>query len=244
MDIDDCLNLQLEVNGDIVKPVRALLGVNFNHRLFGKIEAAVLILQCMTRPMLEVEKLRNELKRKYKELRDTITDNFVLSEFKGEIDNIFNDAIYWLEDARLVYSEKFSWTEWDIHYHCQIYNSTYKYSLTSFGIGAMKVLELRDKLAEVLSYLLVPVPGVGEPSVSRYETAEEEKLNIVLLGHAEWMEFEWFKEHAAWLIKHDLVIYNNNGNVAFRDKDLRNVHCWREWARIEFWKAKSKCHLI
>lgn len=238
MDIDDCLNLRIEIDGNNEQPVRSLLSVNFNHRLFGKIEAAVLILQCMTRPMLNVEKLRTAFKRKYKELRDTITNIFVLSEFKGEIDNLFNDAIYWLEDAHLVYSEKFSWTEWDIHYHCQIYNSTYKYSLTSFGVGAIKVLELRDKLAEVLSYLLVPIPDVGKPSVSRYETAEEEKLNIVLLGHAEWMEFDWFKEHAAWLIKHDLVIYNSDGD-AVRGEDLRNVHCWKEWAKAEFWKAKA-----
>lgn len=242
MDIDDCLNLRIEIDGNIERPVKSLLSVNFNHRLFGKIEAAVLILQCMTRPMLEVEKLRNAFKRKYKELRDTFTDNFTLSELNCKTDNFFNAAIYWLEDAHLVYSEKFSWTELDTHYHCPIYNSTYKYSLTSFGVGVVKVLELRDKLAEVLSYLLMPVPGVGEPSVSRYETAEEEKLNIVLLGHAEWMEFEWFKEHVAWLIKHDLVIYNSDGNAAFRGEDLHNVHCWRKWANIEFLKAKSKCH--
>lgn len=105
----------------------------------------------------------------------------------------------------------------------------YKYSLTSFGAMALKALELelRNKLAEALSYLLV---DVGDAIVSKYETLEEEKLNIVLLGHAEWMEFEWFKEHAAWLIKHDLFICNKENNAVFTGKDLCNVHCWREWA--------------
>ena len=68
MDIDYCLNLQIEIDGYIERPVRSLLCVNYNRRPFGKIEAAVLVLQCMTRPMLEVEKLRTAFKRKYKEL--------------------------------------------------------------------------------------------------------------------------------------------------------------------------------
>lgn len=227
MDIDDCLNLQIEIDGYIERPIRSLLYVNYNHRLFGKIEAAVLIMQCMTRPMLDVKKLRSDFKQKYKELQDTIADNFVLGEFINKTDNSFNDSIHWLEDAHLVYSERFYWSELDIHCHSPIYNMTYKYSLTSFGVMALKVLELRDKLAEVLSYLLV---DTGVSTISKYETLEEEKLNIVLLGHAEWMEFEWFKENAAWLIKHDLVIYNKEGNATFTGKDLCNVHCWREWA--------------
>ena len=227
MDIDDCLNLQIEIDGYIERPVRSLLYVNYNRRTFGKIEAAALIMQCMTRPMLDAKKLCSDFKQKCKELQDTIADNFVLGELSIKTDNFFNDAIYWLEDAHLVYSERFCWSEYDIHCHSPIYNMTYKYSLTSFGAMALKVLELRDKLAEALSYLLA---DVGDAIVSKYETLEEEKLNIVLLGHAEWMEFEWFKEHAAWLIKHDLVIFNKEGNAAFTGKDLCNVHCWREWA--------------
>ena len=227
MDIDDCLNLQIEIDGYIERPVRSLLCVNYNRRPFGKIEIAVLIMQCMTRPMLDAEKLHSDFKQKYKELQDTIADNFVLGEFINKTDNSFNDSIHWLEDAHLVYSERFCWSELDIYCHSPIYSMTYKYSLTSFGVMALKVLELRDKLAEALSYLLA---DVGDAIVSKYETLEEEKLNIVLLGHAEWMEFEWFKENAAWLITHDLVIYNKEGNAAFTGKDLCNVHCWREWA--------------
>ena len=229
MDIDDCLNLRIEINNNIERPVRSLLGVNFNRRLFEKYEAAVLILQCMTRPMLNVEKLRSAFKLKCKALHNVIAENFTLSELNHIIDDLFIDAIDWLKDAHLVYSENFCWTEQDIYYHCTIYKSTYKYSLTSYGVAAVKVLGLRDELEEVLSYLLVSIPGIGKPVISAYETPEEEKLNIVLLGHAEWMEFEWFKEHVAWLIKHNLFIYNKDG-IIFRGKDLQAVHCWREWA--------------
>lgn len=62
---------------------------------------------------------------------------------------------------------------------------------------------------------------------SKYISEEEERLNAVLAGHAEWLDKAWFDSNVAWPMVADLPC-----SIRFHEvllDDWLCVRVWRSW---------------
>lgn len=128
----------------------------------------------------------------------------------GMLLNVLDEGLIWLQKADLVKSQ------------CPGY-AVGTHRFTEHGRDAHFLMLRYCKLREALDFLVDT-----KKRNLRFGSAEEERLNITLAGHGEWLEHDWFVRNASW-VKEAASLLAICTNLSVTSALVNAVQVWKKW---------------
>ena len=245
MNLCETVRLKIKIYEEDYYPTIALLKADETMLINGllhtdsRISTAKLILRCFD---LKACLTRNDLLNMLLQHPTFVADLSKLDEKAIKINDAnakemqacyyINDSLNWLHDVGLCYTD--------------ITNPPIALEkLSKVGKKVLNVLKMQEDFYAAINFLTLNY-------TCRYDSAAEEKLNCVLLGHQEWTDLKWLDKHLKWLSEVYTYIKNNESNSGKLDLEfhlsailscLFSVKSWQmpvnDWLAktdVDFWK--------
>lgn len=129
----------------------------------------------------------------------------------GKLLNVLDEGLIWLQKAGLVRSQFPGY-------------ATGTHRFTVHGRDAHFLMLRYCKLREALDFLVDT-----KKRDLRFGSAEEERLNITLAGHGEWLEHDWFVRNASW-VKEAASLMVGWTNLSVTSAWINAVQVWKKWS--------------
>lgn len=123
---------------------------------------------------------------------------------------VIDQGLIWLQNVGLVKSQYPGY-------------ATGMHRFTVHGRDAYFLMLRYCKLCEALDFLVD-----RKKRYLRFGSAEEERLNITLAGHGEWLEHDWFVRNASWVKEAASLLAGYNLTVT--SEWINAVKVWKKWS--------------
>lgn len=129
----------------------------------------------------------------------------------GKLFSLLDEGLIWLQKAGLVRSQFPGYAVGMHHF-------------TVHGRDAHFLILRYCKLCEALDFLVDT-----KKRKLRFDSAEEEHLNITLAGHSEWLEYDWFVRNASW-VKEAASLLVGQTNLTVTSAWINAIQVWKKWS--------------
>ena len=124
---------------------------------------------------------------------------------------VIDQGLIWLQSVGLVKSQYPGY-------------ATGMHRFTAHGRDAYFLMLRYCKLCKALNFLVD-----SKNRYLRFGSAEEERLNITLAGHGEWLEHDWFVRNASW-VKEAASLLASYNNLTITSIWINAIKVWKKWS--------------